>query len=205
MHFMPDTEDEDSAAETFWPEGYKQVAREDVRQAIGTQLNGKKRFRRVYQQGYCQKYSSYDQFLDRIADMVAIGAENGADDAFDDIIDAFLAEAALPEVARCACYFWPQGFPQRVKKGLQQVIVDEYSQDNVYTHAYEVGYGRNARDNANKGSYRYFGEFIKQVAQLVVTGAMNGADDMLEAIYRSFMYLNPLPPARRHPRRLKIW
>ena len=64
MHYMPDTEDEDSAAETFWPEGYKQVIREDVRQAVGTQLNGKRRFRHVYQQQYCAKFSSHGQFLD---------------------------------------------------------------------------------------------------------------------------------------------
>ena len=193
---MPDTEDEDSAAETFWPEGYKQVIREDVRQLIGAQLNDGKKLRHVYQQQYPEKFTDLNQFANRIADMIAIGAENGADDAFDDIISAFWTESPLPEVRRYARYFWPQAFPQRAKKRLQQVIVDEYSQEEVYSHAYKVGY---------EGSYRNFGEFISQVAQLVVTGAMNGADDMLEAIYRSLASLYPLPPARRHPRRLKTW
>ncbi len=203
---MPDTEDADSAAETFWPEGYKQVIREDARQLIGAQLNdGKKRLRHIYQQRYSEKYTDLNQFAGKIADMIAIGTENGADDAFDDIIASFWTESPLPEVRRYARYLWPQSLPQKVKKRLQQVIVDEYSQDDVYTHAYKVGYGCNARDNANKGSYRTFDEFISQVALTVVTGAMNGADDMLEAIYRSFMTLYPLPPARRHPRRLKSW
>jgi len=196
MHFMPDTEEQDSAAETFWPEGYKQVIREDVRQLIGAQLNGGKRLRHVYHQQHSGKYRDLNQFVSRIADMVAIGAENGADDAFDDIISAFLTEFPLPEVRKYARYFLPQAFRRRVEKRLCQVIVDEYSQDEVYNHAYKVGY---------QGSYRNFGEFISQVARLVVTGTTNGADDMLEAIYRSFVTPYPLPPARRHPRRLKSW
>ncbi len=196
MHFMPDTEDTDSAAEKFWPEGYKQVIREDVRQKIGAQLNDGKRLRHIYQQQYFEKYTDLSQFVGKIAGMIVIGAENGADDAFDDIITAFLTESFLPEVRRYARYFWPQALPQRAKNRLQQVIVDEYSQDEIYSYAYKAGY---------QGSYLNFGEFISQVAQLVVTGAMNGADDTLEAIYRSFVAPCPLPPARRRSRRLKSW
>ena len=62
MHFMPDTEDADSAAETFWPEGYKQVIREDARQLIGAQLNDGKRLRHIYQQRYSEKYTDLNQF-----------------------------------------------------------------------------------------------------------------------------------------------
>jgi len=193
---MPDTEDEDSAAETFWPEGWKQVIREDIRQAIRDQVNNKERFGHVYQRRYSEKYPSHTQFLDKIADMVAIGAENGADDAFNDILDVFLDEEALPEVRRYAHYSWPQAFSQRINKRLQQVIVDEYSQDNVYSFTYKVGY---------QNDYPTFDEYLRQVAELVITGAMNGANDILETIYRSFMNLTPLSPARRHPRRLKIW
>lgn len=196
MHYMPDTEDEDSAAETFWPEGWKQVIREDIRQAIRDQVNNKGRFGHVYQRRYSEKYPSHTQFLDKIADMVAIGAENGADDAFNDILDVFLDEEALPEVRRYAHYSWPQAFSQRINKRLQQVIVDEYSQDNVYSFTYKVGY---------QNDYPTFDEYLRQVAELVITGAMNGANDILETIYRSFMNLTPLSPARRHPRRLKIW
>ena len=197
MHFMPDTEEADSAAETFWPEGYKQVIREDFRQSVGAQFKDGKKLRHLYQQGYSEKFADLNQFANRIADMIAIGAENGADDAFDDIISAFLAESSLPEVPGYARYFGHHLLPERVSKRLQQVIAAEYCQDNIYHYAYQAGY---------QGSYRNFDEFISQVAQLVASGAANGADDMLAVIYRSFWSpLLPLPPARRRPRRLKMW
>jgi histidinol-phosphate/aromatic aminotransferase/cobyric acid decarboxylase-like protein len=197
MHYMPDTEDEDSAAETFWPEGYKQVIRDDFRQLIGAQFKDGKKLRHIYQQRYSEKFTDINQFVGRIADMVVIGAENGADEAFDDIMSAFFTESPLPEVRRYARYSWPQLLPERVKKRLQQVIVDEYSRDNVYTYAHKAGY---------QDSHRNFDEFINQVAELVTTGAANGADDVLEALYRSFLEpLYPLPPARRNPRRLRMW
>ena len=196
MHYMPDTEDEDSAAEKFWPEGYKQVIREEVRRAIATQLNRKKRFRRVYRQGYSERFSSYEEFLDKVADMVAIGAENGADDAFDEVVDSLMEEEALPELRRYTGYFWPNALPRDVRKDLHRVIIDEYSQDDVYRFAYSVGY---------KNDFSTFDEYIDRVAELVESGAMNGANDALEGIYRSFMELNRLTPVRRYPRRLKMW
>ena len=196
MHFMPDTEDEDSAAETFWPEGYKQVIRDDFRRLIAARLDGGRKLRHIYQQRYSEKFSELDQFANKVADMVAIGAENGADDAFDDIISSFLTESPLPEVPGYARYFWPRLFPEEAGKKLQQAVIDEYSQDNIYQYAYKVGY---------EATYHSYDKYINRVAELVLTGAINGADDMLAAIYRSFAPLCPLPPARRHPRRLKQW
>lgn len=196
MHFMPDTEDEDSAAETFWPEGYKQVIREDFRQLIGDHLNDGKPLRHVYQQRYSEKYNDLSQFTSKIVDMIAIGAENGADNTFDEIVSAFLTEFPLPTVSKYAHYFWPKVFTEKVKNKLRQIIIDEYGQDNVYQNAYKVGY---------EGKYRDFDDYIQRIAEIVVTGAINGADDMLEAIYQSYAPFYPLPPARRLPRRLKQW
>lgn len=196
MHFMPDTEDEDSAAETFWPEGYKQVIREDVRRVIAEQLNDIKRFRRVYRKGYTESFTGYEQFLDRVADMVAIGAENGADDAFDEIVDAFLEEDALPEMRRYTSYLWPDPLPREVGERLHRVIVDEYGEDEVYRFTYKVGY---------KNDFSSYGEYMDYIAEMVMTGVMNGANDTLERIYRSFMNYNRLLPVRRYPRRLRIW
>lgn len=196
MHFMPNTEDADSAAERFWPEGYKQVIRQDFRQAIAAKLTAGKKLRHVYQQQYSEKFADLDEFASRIADMIAIGAEKGADNAFDEIMEAFLVEDLLPEGRRYARYFEPQSFSRSTRNSLAQIVINEYSQDNVYQHAYESYYHRKLPG---------FDEFIAQVAQMVVTDAMNGADDMLEAIYRSFITSRPLPPARRYPRRLKLW
>lgn len=196
MHFMPDTEDADSAAEKFWPEGYKQVIRQDFRQTVAARFNEGKKLQHVFQQQYSEKFADLDEFVGKIADMIAIGAENGADDAFDEMMDAFLVEDPLPEGRRYALNFEPQSFSRRIKNNLAQIVIDEYSQDNVYQHAYESYYERKLPS---------FDEFIAQVAQTVVTGAMNGADDMLEVLYRSFMASCPLPPARRYPRRLKLW
>jgi uncharacterized protein (UPF0305 family) len=196
MHFMPDTEDVDSAAEKFWPEGYKQVIRQDFRQAVAAKFNAGKKLRHVYQQQYTEKFADLDEFVSKIADMITIGAENGADDTFDEMMDAFLVEDPLPEGRRYARYFEPQYFSRSIKNNLAQIVIDEYGQDNVYQHAYESYYQRKLAS---------FDEFIAQVAKTVVTGAMNGADDMVEAIYRSFLASRPLPPARRYPRRLKLW
>jgi hypothetical protein len=196
MHFMPDTEDEDSAAETFWPEGYKQVIREDLRQAVARELEARRRFRKVYSQVYAERYPSYEDFLTKVADMVAVGAENGADEAFDEIVDAFLSESALPDQRRYVAYLWPATLPRKVRDKLHAVIVDEYRQDDIYRFAYQVGY---------KDDFPTFDDFMDQVAQLVMTGTRNGADDMLEGIYRSMMMRERLAPARRNPRRLKTW
>jgi hypothetical protein len=195
MHFMPDTEAADSAAERFWPEGYKQVLREELRPDFhrGTCLNGEN-LKDTYHKRYSGKYTDLTEFTGRIADMLAIGAENGADDAFHEIISAFLTESPLPEVRRYARYLWPETFPEEVKKRLRQIIIDEYSQDEIYRYAYKVGYQK---------TFPTFAEYMNKVAEIVVTGAMNGADDILEAIYWSFLTPLPLPPARRRPRRLK--
>lgn len=196
MHFMPDTEEEDFEAETYWPESYKRIIREDVHQLLCAQLGKGNRLRHVYEQQYSPSYPDLNQFTNRIAGVLVIGAENGTDDAFDGVISSFLTESPLPKAQSYARYLWPQVFSTEIQRKLQQSVVDEYSQDNVYLYAYLVGY---------RGSFPEFEQFIDYISHLVVTGAMNGADDMLERIYNSFMISSPLPPARRHPRRLRSW
>ena len=196
MHYLPDTDDEDSAAEKFWPEGYKQVIREAIPALVSAQLHEKTHFSHIYTECYSEKYSDHSEFLKRIGDMVAVGAENGADDAFNDIMDSFLYELPLPDVRRYARYLWPEALSEDTTSRLKQVVIDEYMVDDLYTNAYRVGYAE-----------RYAGldEYIDWVSEIVVVGTKNGANDTLERIYRSFMMRTPLTPARRRPRRLKIW
>jgi len=195
MHFFPDTSEADAAAENFWAENFKQVIRDDFRQHIGAQLNGGK-LRNIYRQRYSPEYSDLDEFVNRIADMVTVGAENGTDAAFDDIYTAFLTESPLPEVRKYAVHLLPEAFPGGMRRKIHQAVVDEYGQETVYRYAYKVGYQK---------SFNAFSRFIDKVAELVVNGAIMGADDALRKIYRSFIGLYPLPPARRNPRRLKTW
>lgn len=196
MHFMPDTEDEDSAAETFWPEGYKQVIRESVPTLIKNELLNKKSFEKIYQNGYHEKYSDYSYFLEKLSDMIEIGAENGADNAFDEIIDSFLTEAPLPGLRSYASYFWPVTTVSGIKDKLNRIIIEEYSKDNIYIHAYKVGYQK---------TFPTFDDYINRVTELVKTGMMNEANNTVEKIYRSFIRQAPLVPMRRHPKRLKMW
>ena len=195
MHFFPDTSEADAAAESFWAENFKQVIRDDFRQHIGTQLDDGK-LRHIYQQRYSPEYSNLDEFVNRIADMVTISAENGTDTAFDDIYTVFLTELPLPEVRKYAVYLLPGAFPKSMQRKIHRAIIDEYRQETVYQYAYKVGYQK---------SFDTFYKFIDRVAELVVNGAIMGADDMLEKIYRSFITHHPFPPARRNPKRLKAW
>ena len=195
MHYMPDTEDADSLAEIFWPEEYKRTFREDLSQVIATVLKKESWVRHIYRQGFSEQYSE-NSFISKINDMLTISAENGADDAFDDIVDAFLVESPLPEVRRLANYLYPQAFPQEIIQKAKKSITSEYSKDDIYNYAYKVGY---------RETYRTFKKFIDHVSRLVVTGAMNGIDNMLSVIYQSFLNKRPLLQARRHPKRLKVW
>ncbi len=196
MHYLPDTEDEDSAAEKFWPEGYKQVIRDDVPGWVSAKLHEKAHFEHIYNTVYSEKYSDHSDFLNRMGSMIAVGAENGADDAFNDIMDAFLYELPLPDVRQFANYLWPEALSEDSTEQLRRVIIDEYSVDGIYTNAYSMGYTE---------TYAGLDEYIDRVSEIVVAGTRNGANDALERIYRSFMVHTPLIPARRRPRRLRTW
>jgi hypothetical protein len=127
---------------------------------------------------------------------VAIATENGADDGFDEIIDAFLKEAPLPNRRAYANYTEPQPLSDELKQQLRQSIMDEYGKDNIYVYAYGVGYTKR---------FATFEQYMDYIVDLVMTAAQNGANDALEGLYRAFRTGGPLPPVRRHPRRLKMW
>ena len=195
MHFLPDTDDEDAAAESYWPDSFKQVIQKEVSQAARAQLN-ERSLLYGYQQQNQKKYPELGQFIDRIVTMVVIGAENGADDGFNAIYRTFLTESPLPEINHYTHYFWPQIFSPKLRNRIHQAVVYDYGQDDAFEYAYKDGY---AKDYSN------FAEFIDEMAWLVVTAVMKGFDDMLGRIYRAFVSKQALPPARRNPKRLKSW
>jgi len=195
MHYLPDTEEQDAAAERYWPDGFKQVIREEVGRAIRIKLK-EERLRRIYKGRYQDKYADAGQFVYRIAEIVIIGAENGADDGFELIFKAFLTESRLPEIARYAVYVWPHIFSQNIVGRIQNAIAFDYRNDETFKYAYNVGYRKD---------YLHFDDFIDQMAGMITTSVINGTDDMLVRIYTAFLNCQPLPPARRNPRRLIVY
>ena len=193
---MPDTEDQDSAAETFWPEGYKQVIREIAPSYFREILLKDEPFVAAYRADYASKYAEYSWFVEKMAEMLAIALENGADNAFDEIIDAFLKEAPLPSVRAYAHYFTAAVIPPGIAQPLAKSIIEEYSQDNIYVYAYGVGY---------KKTFANTEDYLKKIAEIVIAGGRNQVQSTMEDIYRRLYYRQPLPPVRRHPRRLKVW
>jgi len=193
MHDIPDTEETDAAAERYWPEGYKSVIKGRVGRAFAAQVQEAGAFKAVYDALYHEEFKNYERFVDRLAEMVVIGAENGADETFEEIYASFRNQTALPESRAPAHYLWPESFSPDLKNELKQNVFEEYSHHHAYEHIHEDHY-QGILD---------FESFINQVAGLVVTGAVNGADDAMSRIYRSFLSAAPLPPARRRPKRIR--
>ncbi len=195
MHFLPDTGDEDAARERYWPDGFKRVIREEVGQAARVELNGQT-FGRVYVNKFSVQYSDLKAFTERIVDLVVIGAENGADLGFEAVYKSFLNEAPLPRANPYATYFFPPIPSQERQEKIRKAIDREYSEDEGFQYAYKAGYAR---------KYENFAEFIREISGLMIVEMVNGADDMLGKIYRSFLAGRDLPVGRRNPRLLKDW
>ena len=195
MHYLPDTEEQDAAAEHYWPDDFKQVIREKVGQAVKLKLK-EKNLRHIYEKQYEDIYADAGQFASRIAEIVIIGAENGADDGFEMIFKAFLTESRLPKIERYAVYLWPYVFSQNIIDRIQNAAAFDYRNDETFKYAYNVGYRKD---------YLNFDEFIDQIAGRITTSVINGTDNMLGRIYTAFLNYQPLPPARRNPKRLKVY
>jgi len=193
MHDLPDTEDHDAASERYWPEGYKDIIREKIGPCLVRQVLEAGAFKSAYENIYAEKFDTYEEFVTRLGEMVSIGAEKGADEMFEDIYASFRRDVPLPERRARACYLWPEPFDQESKDEVYQKLFEEYSAHHAYEHIHEDHY-KDVMD---------FETFITQVADLVLIGAINGADNALEALYKAFLTASPLPPARRKPRRIQ--
>jgi len=192
MHFMPEDE---GYEERLWPDGYKAVIKNQLREVIASELCSEDTLQNVYEQ-YAGQFPDLDRFMERITEMLVVGAEKGGDEAFDDIINAFLYEDPLPEPRVYARYLLLPKLPEAVSRQLMQQVINEYRQDEVFIHAFKVGYWN---------LYENFDQFLNESARLVALGVVNGIDDMITAIYRAFTTGGPLPPARRNPKRVKNW
>jgi hypothetical protein len=193
MHFMPEDE---GYEEKLWPDGYKTVIREKLRPVIAAALRSHETLIGTHAQQYADRFPDLARFMERLAEMLVIAAERGSDEAFDDVVTAFLYENVLPEPRIYASYLLMPGLPDEVERPLLEQIIDDYRPDEVYIHAYNVGY---------RDLYETYDAFLLASARLAAAGAVNGMEDMMTAIYRSFSTGGPLPPARRNARRIKNW
>lgn len=196
MHFPEDTEQEDSVGEIFWNEDFKKILREELPNTIYSEMVGDSGFQCIYESEYSELFSNYEAFILSISSIIEIGCENGADIAFDDIYLAFRNHSALRMTPRYYRYFRPQIPPAEMLEEVKDAVIAEYSNEKSYLADYDDFYCQ---------LYPTFSAFLKQVAELVVTGVVNGADDMVCRIYRCFVLKAPLPAARRRPKRLKGW
>jgi hypothetical protein len=193
MHFMPEDE---GYEERLWPDGYKAVIKNQLRPVVASALRSEDLLGNIYKQQYSDQFPDLDRFMERITDMLVIGAEKGCDEAFDDIIAAFLYEQPLPEPRVYSRYLLLPRLPHGVERDLIQRVLDEYKEEEVFIHAFQVGYNQ---------LYENMDQFVKASAELAALGVVKGIDDMLSALYRAFAAGGPLPPARRNPKRIKNW
>jgi len=197
MHDIPDTEEADAAAERYWPDGFKHLIRErlgnDFKDTVlKNSVPGEDLFNSFFEKHYAEKFSDYDHFLKRLCETVVIGAENGADEAFNEIYEVMYHGLRLSKPLEYAKYFQPEPFTVKLREEVCDKIIGEYGELHAYEHFYEDRY-----------SDVPFSEFMREVGEFVVSGAVKGADRSLEKIYQAFMFGSPLTVFRRHPRRVR--
>jgi hypothetical protein len=182
--------------EKLWPDSYKAVIKSQVREVISSKLRSEDTLKNAYEQQYKEKYPNFESFLERILEMLVIGAEKGGDEAFEDIVTAFLYELPLPVPRVYRSYLLMSKLPEEVTRQIVQRIIDEYREDDVFVHAYKVGYWDLHED---------YEQFLEETTVLASVGVINGIDDMMTGIYRAFATADLLPPARRNAKRVKNW
>ncbi len=195
MHFLPDTNEADGLAERYWPDGFKEILREEVEQSARAEV-GEEDLRRVYDGKFSDRYPNCQDFRDRVTRLIIIGAENGADEGFEAVYRSFLSESPLPAARSYSVYFWPPVLSPRVAQEIRAAVGREYAAEEGFQYAYRAGYA---------GRYADFSGFIDEVSGIIVAGIRNGVDAMLGKIYHAFVVGGDLPPGRRNPRRLKDW
>ena len=193
MHDLPDTEDQDAAAERYWPEGYKVVLGERLTATYKERFLAVEAFKKVYEDRFAKRFSTYEDFVDRLVEMAAIGAEKGADSAFEEIYASFRQDAPLPRSRAYARYLFPGPLDEKSREAVHHKLFDEYSGHHAYEHLHEDHY---------QGVLE-FEDFINRVAELVIDGAQCGADDALSRIYQAFMTGRSLPQIRRRSRMIR--
>jgi hypothetical protein len=196
LHDILDTEKTDLQGEVAWPQEFKKSLREGLSSHVSEKFHANKAFKLLHERFYRTAFVSYHDFVAAVSNLVVIGAENGADLVWAMMVDALEAGSVLPSHSPYARNLWPLPAPEELKMSWQRKISEEYLSDHVLGHVYEDHYKQSRQD---------FPAFVSLLAENLVNGVTNGAEDTLAAIYRCFMRGAPMPVGRRNPRMLRSW
>jgi len=196
MHDVLDTERIDYGREIPWPQKFKAVIRERLGAYVIDQFAGGKSFAGLYQKAYRDIWPDYRSFVQVLANAAVIGAENGADQALEKMARALAKGEPLPILGSYVHHLWPFPAPAEIGEAVRSAIVEEYAREHLLEHAFEDHY---------LGRWPDFTTFIAELADNLVLGLLNGAEDILAAYYVCFLKGAPLPVARRRPMLLKTW
>jgi len=196
MHDVLDTERIDYGREIPWPQKFKAVIRERLGAYVIDQFVREKGFASLYQKAYRDIWPDYGSFVQAMANAAVIGAENGADRALEKMARTLDVGEPLPILGSYVHHLWPFPAPAEIREAVRSAIVEEYSREHLLEHAFEDHY---------RDQWPDFMAFIAGLADNMVQGLLNGAEDMLAAYYVSFLKGIPLPVARRRPLLLKTW
>jgi len=192
MHDLIDTETVDAEAELFWRHDFKQLLRNEEAQ-IANWVNDQQIIKCAYQH-YYQSDISWAAFKQQIARKVIIGAENGADRVIKFLHRAIRRGAPIPlypVYARCiSTEFLQQGLLNAIHESILAEFMGEEFYQHMFLHHYD-------------GAFADFEFFARIISQNVVTGVINGAEDMITLIFQACWKGCLLPPARRQPRLIK--
>ena len=197
MHDVIDTEAEDLAAESYWPGDHKQVLRKRLQDCVLREAGRHSVSREFFQKRRGGSLSFHDDSLNFLGHAITIGAENGSDQALARM-SIFLraggdfTSAAIP----FSSYLWPTLFPPEVQNEIREEALAAFSREHLLEHFYEDHY---------RGTYPSFRDFVNAIAEKLLTGAVNGADEMLRLILTALELGLPLPPVRRFAKLLKRW
>jgi hypothetical protein len=195
MHFLPDTVDEESIQERYWPDNFKKVIHEIYSKNLSEKLKVKY-LQRIYLRRYAESFADILEFKQYLINAIAIGAENGADEGFESIYKSFLCEESLPCLLGLPKLLWPLSISANDKKMIHDSIYSDYFPDDGFIYAYNYGY---------KNKFKSYTDFINEVADLIIEATINGADNAIMKLYLAFSCGLPLPLIRRNPKRLKTW
>lgn len=195
MHYLPDTNDEESLQERYWPDSFKKTIREVIRSSISARLKDSD-LENIYRRNYTMLFNDVPKLRESILNAVVIGAENGADEGFERVYNAFINETPLPEIFRRVRPVWPFRISTRDRRKIHRAIVVDYLMDDGFNYAFRDGY---------RDQFVLFSSFIDAVAKVLVDSMENGINITLEQLYIAFLRGLPIPVIRRNPRRLKTW